>query len=332
MTKIALIGCGYWGKNLLRNFRDLGALGTVCEPAPHHQQVAREMAPEVPIVTDFEEVLASDIPALVIATPAVTHYDLVSRALSAGKDVLVEKPLATNLDDGRKLMELANANGRILMVGHILEYHPACVKLVELVRAGELGKICYLYSNRLSLGKVRREENILWSFAPHDVALMNRIAGAMPESVAAFGGNYVQPTVADVTVTNLTYPGGIRGHIHVSWLHPFKEQRLVVIGSEKMAAFNGVKNRLALYDQRVEWQKGEPVPIKGEGEEVPFAPGEPLRLECEAFLEAIRTRKAPLTDAVSGAEVLSVLEAAQHSLEQGGRVVTLNSLTSSATA
>lgn len=291
----------------------------ICEPSPKHQQVAREMAPEVRLVSDFEEALASEINAFVIATPAVTHYDLVSRALKAGKDVLVEKPLATNLDDGLKLM--AQAGDRILMVGHILEYHPACVRLVELVRAGELGEVCYLYSNRLSLGKVRREENILWSFAPHDVALMNRIVGTMPESVAAFGGYYVQPSVADVTVTNLSYPGGIRGHIHVSWLHPFKEQRLVVVGSEKMAVFNGVKNRLSLYDQRVEWQKGEPVPIKGDGEDVPFLDGEPLRLECQAFLQAIKTRQAPLTDGLNGVQVLSVLEAAQKSLELRGQVV-----------
>ena len=314
--KVCLVGCGYWGKNLLRNFQELEALGLICEPSPQHQQVAREMAPEVPLVASFEEALASDIAAFVIATPAVTHYDLVSRALKAGKDVLVEKPLATNLADGLKLKE--QAGDRILMVGHILEYHPACVKLVELVRQGTLGDICYLYSNRLSLGKVRREENILWSFAPHDVALMNRIVGALPEAVAAFGGYYVQPNVADVTITNLKYPNGIRGHIHVSWLHPFKEQRLVVVGRDKMAVFNGVKNRLSLYDQRVEWHKGEPVPIKSEGEDLPFSDGEPLRLECQAFLEAIRTRKSPLTDAQNGIMVLSVLEAAQKSLEQDG--------------
>jgi predicted dehydrogenase len=143
----------------------------------------------------------------------------------------------------------------------------------------------------------------------------------MPETVAAFGGAYVQNTVADVTVTNLTYPEGVRGHIHVSWLHPFKEQRLVVIGTEKMAAFDGVKNQLALYDQRVEWQKGEPVPIMGPGLDVPFAPGEPLRLECEAFLESLTSRQAPLTDALNGVQVLSVLESAQKSLESSGSVL-----------
>lgn len=323
LMKVGLIGCGYWGKNLLRNFRELGALGLICEPSPQHQSVARELAPEVPLVGSFEEALASPIDALVLATPAVTHYELASRAMHAGKDVFVEKPLATRLEDGRKLLTQSQAQGRVLMVGHILEYHPACVRLVQLVRDGELGKLCYIYSNRLSLGKVRREENILWSFAPHDVALMNRLTGTTPESVAAFGGAYVQTEVADVTVTNLAYPGGVRGHIHVSWIHPFKEQRLVVIGTEKMAAFNGVENKLVLYNQHVEWHKGEPVPVKGPGEEVSFDQEEPLRLECQAFLTAIATRQPPLTDGQSGVEVLSVLEAAQASLEQQGRLVSL---------
>ncbi len=328
--QVGLVGCGYWGKNLLRNFYELGALGMICEPSPVHQTVAKEMAPNVPLVQSFEEILNSKLSALVIATPAVTHFDLVKKALLAGKDVFVEKPLALTLKDGLELAGLAQ--DRILMVGHILEYHPACVKLVQLVRAGELGKVCYLYSNRLSLGKVRREENILWSFAPHDVALMNRIVGVMPETVAAFGGAYVQNDVADVTVTNLVYPSGVRGHIHVSWLHPFKEQRLVVIGTEKMAVFDGVEDRLTLYDQRVEWQKDEPVPIKGEGIDVPFAKGEPLRLECQAFLDSITTREQPLTDGRNGLEVLSVLESAQRSLQNNGQVVKVSDLSGLALA
>lgn len=323
---VGLVGCGYWGKNLLRNFYELGALSLICEPSPEHQAVARAMAPEIPIVSDFQQALESKVDALVIATPAVTHFDLVRRALEAGKDVMVEKPLAVNLADGQKLVQIAQQHGRILMVGHILEYHPACAKLVQMVRQGELGRLCYVYSNRLSLGKVRREENILWSFAPHDVALMNRIVGEMPQSVAAFGGNYVQSEVADVTVTNLSYPSGIRGHIHVSWLHPFKEQRLVVVGTEKMATFNGVKDELKIYDQRVEWQKGEPVPVKGEGRLVEFQPGEPLRLECQAFLQAVQSREQPLTDGQNGLQVLSVLEAAQTSLESRGAVVPVPAL------
>lgn len=318
--KIALVGCGYWGKNLLRNFFQLDAVGLVCESLPANQEVTRTIAPGVPITESFEEVLASDVDGVVIATPAATHFDLAGQALRAGKDVFVEKPLSLTLAEGRQLVEGLRPD-QILMVGHILEYHPACVRLVELVRAGELGKVCYVYSNRLSLGKVRREENILWSFAPHDVAMMNRIADSLPESVAAFGGNYVQEHNADVTVTNLVYPGGIRGHIHVSWLHPFKEQRLVVIGTNKMAVFDGVKGSLTLYDQRVEWQRGEPVPIKAAGESIELSDEEPLKLECRAFLEAIETRESPRTDGINGLEVLSVLESAQKSLENAGLIV-----------
>ncbi len=315
---VGLVGCGYWGKNLLRNFHELGALGAVCDASEAHREVAARMAPGVPLYTDFEELLKSDIPAIALATPAVTHFQMASRALAAGKDVFVEKPLSLNVKEGEQLLKMRG--DRILMVGHILEYHPACVKLVELARSGELGDLCYIYSNRLSLGKVRREENILWSFAPHDVALINRLAGEMPESVAAFGGAYLQNDVADVTVTNLSYPRGIRAHIHVSWLHPFKEQRLVVIGSQKMASFDGVTGELTLYDQRVEWQMGEPVPIKRDGVNVATSKAEPLKEECRAFLEAQKTRVQPLTDGQSGLEVLSVLESAQESLNQGGRV------------
>ena len=222
------------------------------------------------------------------ARPAETHFELVRAALHAGKDVFVEKPLALRAEEGAELVRLAETNGRILMVGHVLEYHPAIVRLRELVRAGELGKVQYIYSNRLSLGKVRREENILWSFAPHDVAIILRLMGSMPLQVVATGGAYVQPNIADVTVTNLLFDNGVRAHIHVSWLHPFKEQRLVVIGSRKMASFDDVAKQLVLYDQRVEVEKGQPVPIKGEGEQVEFAKDEPLRLECQAFLRRDR--------------------------------------------
>ena len=315
--KVGLVGCGYWGKNLLRNFFELDALGAVCDALPAHRELARSMAPGVTLFSDYQELLDSDVDGIAIATPAVTHFDMAMQAIAAGKDVFVEKPLSLNVAQGLELVK--NKRDRILMVGHILEYHPACVKLVELTRSGELGTLCYIYSNRLSLGKVQREENILWSFAPHDVAIINRIVGQMPETVSACGGAYVQSDVADVTVTNLLYPDGVRAHIHVSWLHPFKEQRLVVIGTQKMAVFDGVTGELVLYDQRVEWQKGQPVPIKADGIPVPVSNDEPLKEECRAFLKAMETRKQPLTDGMSGLEVLSVLESAQESLQSQGK-------------
>lgn len=320
---VAVIGCGYWGKNLVRNFNQLQALGMVCEATPAGRATAANLAPQTPVVAEVQQVLASDLPGVVIATPAETHFDLARQALIAGKDVLVEKPLALTYEQGAQLVRLAEQHGRILMVGHVLEYHPAIRRLLALIQAGELGKVRYIYSNRLSLGKIRREENILWSFAPHDIAIILRLTGSLPFQIIACGGSYVQPNIADVTITNLLFDNGVRAHIYVSWLHPFKEQRLIVIGSEKMASFDDVSKRLVLYDQRVEIQAGQPVPIKGDGDEVSFADEEPLRLECQAFLQAISTRQPPVTDGRSGLRVLKVLQAAQRSLVMNGEPVTL---------
>ena len=322
--KIAVIGCGYWGKNLVRNFNQLGVLQTVCDLTPQGRATAAELAPQAQIVADIGEAVNDPaVQGVVIATPAETHFDVVRQALQAGKDVFVEKPLALTYDQGAHLVQLAHRNARILMVGHVLEYHPAIVRLLELVRTGELGKVQYIYSNRLSLGKIRREENILWSFAPHDVAVTLRLMGGMPFQVIACGGSYVQPNIADVTITNLLFDNGVRAHIHVSWLHPFKEQRLVVIGSKKMASFDDVAKQLVLYDQRVDVREGEPIPVKGQGELVEFSADEPLRLECQAFLDAIESRQPPVTDGVSGLRVLKVLQAAQRSLVMNGEPVAL---------
>ena len=322
-ASVAVLGCGYWGKNLVRNFGQLGSLTMVCDVTSDGQTTAAQTAPQARIVQEIQQVLVSDVTAVVIATPAETHYELGKQALAAGKDVFIEKPLALTYEQGVHLVRLAEANARILMVGHVLEYHPAIVKLQELVRAGELGKVHYIYSNRLSLGKVRREENILWSFAPHDVAVILRLMGSLPFQVIACGGSYLQPNIADVTVTNLLFDNGVRAHIFVSWLHPFKEQRLVVVGSRKMASYDDVTKKLVMYDQRVEVGQGQPVPVRGQGEEVAFSADEPLSLECKAFLAAIATRQPPLTDGLSGLQVLKVLQAAQRSLVMNGEPMTL---------
>lgn len=320
---IAVIGCGYWGKNLVRNFSQLGTLSMVCDATDAGRAAATQLAPAARIVADYDEVLQSDVLGVVIATPAETHFDLVRRALEAGKDVFVEKPLALRLAQGRALAEMAARSGRILMVGHVLEYHPGVQLLTKLVHEGALGKVQYVYSNRLSLGKIRREENILWSFAPHDVAVILRLYGALPLQVTATGGAYLQANIADVTVSNLLFDNGRRAHIFVSWLHPFKEQRLVVIGDRKMASFDDVSKKLTVYDQHVDLDVagGAPIPVKGEGIELGYAATEPLRAECLAFLDAIATRESPLTDAKSGVRVLSVLEASQRSLMMNGEAV-----------
>ena len=207
----------------------------------------------------------------------------------------------------------------MLMVGHVLEYHPGVVELERLVSTGELGTMRYIYSNRLSFGRIRKEENILWSFAPHDIAVILRLVGALPTSVIASGASFVRPGIADVTLTHLIFDNDVRAHIHVSWLHPFKEQRLVVIGSEKMVTFDDVAKKLVVQDQLRETSDGS----RAAGVAIPFASTEPLRLECEAFLRSIQTRTPPLTDGLSGLRVLSVLHAAERSLEGQGRSVSV---------
>jgi predicted dehydrogenase len=321
-----VVGCGYWGRNLVRVFESLGALAAVCETDPLAVSVARQLAPAARIEPNVAAVLADrDIDAVVIATPAETHAALAAQAIASGKHVFVEKPLALDYAEGAALVRQAEAAGRVLMVGHILEYHPAVVELVKRVRNGDLGQIQYVYSNRLNLGKVRQEENILWSFAPHDIAVMLRVVGAMPIEVTATGGAWLQPNIADVTVTTLLFEKGVRGHVFVSWLHPFKEQKLVVVGSRKMAVFDDVAktDKLVLYDQGIDWIDGRPTPRKNEGEVIAIDAAEPLRTEAEHFLRAIQSGARPLTDGRSGLQVLHVLQAAQRSLSLTGKPVQL---------
>ena len=237
----------------------------------------------------------------------------------------MEKPLALRVPEAEELVELARARKRILMVGHILEYHPAIRKLKDLVDAGELGDIHYVYSNRLNLGKVRQEENILWSFAPHDISVILLLVGKMPEWASTSGQHYLQHDVADVTMTCLSFPGKTRGHIFVSWLHPFKEQKLVVVGSRKMAVFDDVikEGKLKIFDKGIEWRNGQPV-IRQTAESTLFFPEmEPLREELLHFVESVRSRKTPRTDGANGVRVLRVLDACQRSIESGGQPVRL---------
>ena len=211
--RVGLIGHGMWGTNLARNFHELGALACVVDARDEVRTLVREKYPDLTVTGSVNELLErDDIPAVVIATPAETHYELASKALQAGKDVFVEKPLALRVEEGERLVEMARDRGRILMVGHLMEYHPAVARIRELVQHGELGQVQYIYSNRLNWGKVRREENILWSFAPHDVAIILGLLGEMPERVYARGGNYLQPTIADVTVTTLDFVSGVQAH------------------------------------------------------------------------------------------------------------------------
>lgn len=321
---VAVVGCGAWGKNLVRNFAHLGALAAVCDADAATAQAQAKAFPGARAFTRFEDVLAAkEVQAVVLATPAALHHPQAKAALLAGKDVFVEKPLALSYAQGRELVELAERQGAVLMVGHILEYHPAVVLLRDLVQRGELGQLLYIYSNRLNLGKVRSEENILWSFAPHDISVMTSLVGAEPVSVAASGGTYLQTGIADVTVSTLEFPGNVRGHLFVSWLHPSKEQKLVVVGDRKMAVFDDTarEGKLKLYDKGIERRSGHLVPRQTSETTLFFEETEPLRLECEHFLACVRDRARPRTDGANGLRVLRVLEASQRSLETGGAPV-----------
>src|SRR5712692_2443251 len=319
--RIAVIGAGYWGVNHVRNFHELGVLSMVCDTSESSLNKIAQRFSDVRIENDFKSVLdETNVRGVVIATPAETHYQMAAAAIEAGKDVLVEKPLTLDVAEGERLVRLAAKRGAILMVGHLLEYHPAVLRLGHLIASGELGELRYIYSNRLNLGKVRREENILWSFAPHDIAIILRLVGAWPDRVAATGGAYLQPSIADVTVTNIDFPTGVRAHIFVSWLHPYKEQRLVVVGSKRMAVFDDVRqnDKLVVYDQVVEFVNGEPIARKNEGVAEPIETAEPLRRQCLEFLDCIATRRRPITDGESGLRVLRILDAAEKSLASGG--------------
>lgn len=314
-TKISVVGCGYWGKNLVRNFFELGALYSVCDA---NSDLAEKTSQAYDVTAlNLEETLKSDADGIVIAAPAAQHYDLAQKALKAGKHVFVEKPLSLKVEDAKKLCDLALQVDRKLMVGHLLQYHPAFLELKQLIEKGNLGRLQYIYSNRLNLGKFRNEENILWSFAPHDISMILSLAADLPETVYATGACHLNPRIHDVTTTHMAFANGIQAHIFVSWLHPFKEQKLVVVGDRGMAVFDdGLPwgEKLKLYPHQVNWVNGLPEATKADLTNVPLEVSEPLKLECQHFITCIEKNQNPRTDGGEGLQVLRVLDAAQKSL------------------
>jgi len=322
MVSVAVIGGGYWGKNLIRNFASLGALKAVCDTDVGVRKQHEEKYHVQGVGSIDELVRLQDIDAWVVATPAATHYEVARMAIENGKSVYVEKPLAMKGEEAEDLIRLSRERGVVLMVGHLLQYHPAVVKLKELIDEGELGRIRYVYSNRLNMGKIRTEENILWSFAPHDISVMVSLLEETPETVMASGGTYLQPDVADVTLTAFEFPGGVKGHIFVSWLHPFKEQKLVVVGDQKMAVFDDMSDeKLKLYPHSILWRHQVPEAQKADPIVVEVPDEEPLRLECRHFLSCVESGATPKTDGEEGLRVLRVLEACQRSIDQGGQKI-----------
>lgn len=320
---VAVIGCGYWGRNLVRNFFELGKLAAVCDVDPV-RLAEMQGSYSVPATERVEEILEMPaVKAVAIAAPAAQHFSLAKKTLLAGKDAFVEKPLALRVEEGEELVGLARKHSLVLMVGHLLHYHPAVQELRRLVQEGELGKVEYISSSRLNLGKMRTEEDILWSFAPHDISAILYLLNEAPNQVTAQGASYLNHAVSDVTLTILSFGSGVRAHIFVSWLHPFKEQKLVIVGDRKMAVFDDTETerKLVLYSHRIEWVNRVPIARKAEGEVVSLAKDEPLRLECAHFVECIRERKTPQTDGENGLRVLKILHAAGESIRKHGQPV-----------
>lgn len=321
-VRVGVAGLGHWGPNLMRNFAALGALGAYCDPdAARHP---RAEYPEARAYREFGEMLADpSLDAVAIATPAATHGRLTMAAIRAGKHVFVEKPLCLDLAEAETIRALAAEHGRRVMVGHLLLYHPGYRKLVEVVREGVLGDLRYIYSNRASLGKIRREENALWSFAPHDISMILGLVGGPPREVFAKGATYLHPGVPDITVTHMDFDGGISAHVFVSWLHPYKDQRLVVVGSRGMAVFDDVvqpDKKLQIYRHEAGWKDETAMISRAPAEAIAFPPTEPLREECTAFLAYIADGVTPPSDMAEGIGVLQVLCAAQASLHSHGPV------------
>jgi predicted dehydrogenase len=317
-VRVAQIGCGHWGKNLARNFAQIGSLAAV---ADNNEEMAARAASahNVPKRT-FEEVLQDpDIHGVAIATPAILHAQMTMQALEAGKHVYVEKPIALDTSDAATAISFAKKRGLSLMVGHLLQYHPTFIALKNLVHLGKFGALRYVYSNRMSLGKIRTEENVMWSFAPHDFSMILGLVDEEPEIVTAQGACIVNPDIEDWSTVQLVFRSGVKAHVQTSWLHPFKEQRLVVIGSEGMAVFEDSRaewgERLAIYPHIIDKSGPTPIPNQGPVEYVAVPYSEPLRNECEHFLSCIANSHSPRTDGSEGLRVLQVLDRAQAALD-----------------
>lgn len=332
MVGIASIGAGAWGSNWIRTLAGMPEvqLRWVCDVMPASLEKVRRQYPQTKTTTRVEDLLEDpDVQGIVIASIAPTHFDVARKAILAGKHVMVEKPMTLTTADALELNELANARGRVLMVGHLLEYHPAVLHIREMIASGELGDVQYVYSQRLNLGTVRTDENAWWSLAPHDISVACRLLGGKPVSVQCRGQNVLQPNIADVVFAQLEFPGGRLAHVHVSWLDPHKTRKLTVVGSKKMVDFDDAasEGKVVVYDKGVQVQRGaegrvEKISNRSGAIVMPkLEAGEPLLREAKHFVECVEQQRRPLSDGDSGAMVVSVLEYGQRSMDQGGAVV-----------
>jgi len=319
MINIACIGAGYWGKNLIRNFNDLGVLKAICDGNPEALTTFAKLYPDATGYSDLNDLLRDpSIDAVSIATPAETHHALIIQALNAGKHVYVEKPLCLDETHAQECIALAQDCGLTLMVGHLLWYHPMVLEIKRMIQAGELGDLRYIYSNRLNMGLLRNEENVLWSFAPHDISMIIGLIGSEPESLQAHSANHLNPNIADQAVGLMKFAGNVSAHVFVSWLNPFKEQKLVVVGKDSMLVFDDTlawENKLAKYDHSVDWENDRPVAIKADPLYINLPQSEPLKNECQHFIDCVENNNIPRTDGNEGLKVLKVLNKLQQAMD-----------------
>jgi predicted dehydrogenase len=327
--QVAVAGLGYWGPNIARNLAAVpdAELVWLCDADEADRARVSPMFPGVRFTSDLGEVLADDsVDAVALATPVPTHAPLAIRVLEAGKHCFVEKPMAQSAADAATVVAAAADAGRTLMVGHLLEYHPGVVKLKELIDGGELGRVLYIYGNRLNLGKLRADENALWSLGAHDVSVLLRLAGEEPHEVEARGESYMRDGIEDVVFCFLRFPSGLAGHLHLSWLDPHKERRFTVVGEHRMATFDdmALEGKITVYDKGFDESAdsyGEYITRSGDIWSPRISNVEPLRTECEHFVRSIRMGTAPVSDGAAGLRVVRVLEALQQSLDASRRSV-----------
>ncbi len=314
--KVCVVGAGYWGQNHIRTLSQLGALGGIVEPDKNLQESLLISYPTVPRYYDISLALKEEFDGFIIATPAETHYEIAKMLIMAGKHVLVEKPMALSISDSEELLLLSKKFNVNVMVGHVLLFHPAIMKIKEIINNGDIGDMQYMYSNRLNLGKVRTEENVFWSLAPHDIAIFQYLTDSFPVNIGAVGSTFLQEGIHDSTITNLVYDNGIEGHIFVSWLHPFKEHRLVVIGSEAMISFEDTSDGkpLKLYSKKFDLISGVPEKIDGPVECVSYEQSMPLTAEIKYFIDHLDGKKLMISNAQHGLEVVKILVQASKQL------------------
>jgi predicted dehydrogenase len=326
--RVAVAGLGYWGPNIARNLVSIAGveLAWCCDPSEANRDRVALLYPNARQTAELDDVLQDpSVDAVALATPVSTHAALAIRVLEAGKHCFVEKPMAQSAADAEAVLAATEATGSTLMVGHLLEYHPGVIKLKELIDAGELGRVLYIYGNRLNLGQIRVDENALWSLGAHDVSVLLRLAGENPVEVEARGESYMREGIEDVVFCFLRFPSGLTAHLHLSWLDPHKERRFTVVGESRMATFDDMapEGKIAVYDKGFDEQAqltGEYIPRSGDIWMPRLSTTEPLRIECEHFVRCIREGTRPVSDAVSGVRVVRVLEALQRSLDASRRV------------